>query len=81
MPIYEYRCEACGHVTEALVRSSRARKPKCGQCGSPKTSKIFSTFGVSIGVGSAGDFPSCSSCSSEDSCDRSSCAMGGCPSL
>jgi putative FmdB family regulatory protein len=33
MPIYEYRCTSCGHVTEVLQRS-RSDKPlkKCPKC-------------------------------------------------
>lgn len=33
MPIYEYRCTACGHAFEALVRGSEA--PACPECESP----------------------------------------------
>jgi putative FmdB family regulatory protein len=32
MPIYDYRCNACGHVFEALVR--RAEVPACPSCAS-----------------------------------------------
>jgi len=32
MPLYDYRCAACGHAFEALVRAGHA--PVCPQCGS-----------------------------------------------
>jgi putative FmdB family regulatory protein len=35
MPIYEYRCNACGHITSVLVRSSAtASAPTCEACAS-----------------------------------------------
>ncbi len=45
MPIFEYRCEACGHCFELLVFGSE--KPACPKCGSPKLEKQFSGFAVS----------------------------------
>ncbi len=44
MPIYEYRCAACQHVSSVLVRSltATARAPKCEACGSRRLSKIVS---------------------------------------
>ena len=45
MPIWEYRCGACQHVTSVLVRSVTATpKPKCEQCGSRRMSRQLSTF-------------------------------------
>ena len=32
MPIYEYQCEECGHVSEALQRISDAPLTVCGHC-------------------------------------------------
>ena len=40
MPIYEYRCEDCGHEFEALVRSSDT--PACEKCASPKLARLLS---------------------------------------
>lgn len=34
MPIYEYTCEECQHVTEAERKMrNRRRAPKCEKCG------------------------------------------------
>lgn len=33
MPIFEYRCEACGELLEALVRGAEAEPSLCGVCG------------------------------------------------
>ena len=32
MPLYDYRCSACGHAFETLVRAGHT--PVCPQCGS-----------------------------------------------
>ena len=47
MPIYEYRCEACEHRFETLVRG--AETPVCPTCGSATLAREFSTFAVSTG--------------------------------
>lgn len=38
MPIYEYRCTACGERVEVLVRSHTAT-PICPMCGCPLTDR------------------------------------------
>jgi putative FmdB family regulatory protein len=35
MPLYEYRCEACGAEEEALESFSAPSEHACAQCGSP----------------------------------------------
>jgi putative FmdB family regulatory protein len=47
MPIYEYRCEACEHRFETLVRG--AETPVCPTCGSATLARELSTFAVSTG--------------------------------
>jgi len=42
MPIYEYRCEACGHEFQAIRRISDETMPPCVACGSPQVSKKMS---------------------------------------
>jgi len=41
MPIYEYKCDSCGQVTEKLQKMSDAPLKKCPHCGG-KVGKIFS---------------------------------------
>lgn len=52
MPIYEYRCRACGTKFEKLVSlSARARDVECPACGQRKARKTVSLVGrVSGGV-------------------------------
>ena len=61
MPIFEYRCKKCGHVSEVLVKGQRARRPRCEKCGSRKTEKVFSSFAVGIS-GPPGSSAKCSTC-------------------
>lgn len=44
MPLYEYRCRACAHEFEALVRPGDA--PACRACGSPDLERLLSLFAV-----------------------------------
>jgi len=44
MPIYEYRCEACSHQFERLVRATSS-KAQCPKCEGMKLSKLISLGG------------------------------------
>ncbi len=42
MPIYEYQCEACGHVFEKLQKISDAPFTKCPDCNVEALKKLVS---------------------------------------
>lgn len=42
MPIYEYRCESCGHRLEALQKMSDAPLSECPHCHAPQLKKLMS---------------------------------------
>jgi putative FmdB family regulatory protein len=47
MPIYEYKCEDCGEVTEVLVRNTQAQvNVECKSCKSNDVSRIISAPGA-----------------------------------
>ncbi|EGW53722.1 FmdB family zinc ribbon protein [Candidatus Endoriftia persephonae] len=48
MPIYEYRCEACGHELEALQKMSDALLTDCPECGQPALKKQLSAAGFRL---------------------------------
>jgi putative FmdB family regulatory protein len=76
MPIYEYRCAACGERAEVLVRSSEM-VPDCPACGSPLTEKLFSTPNILSGQTQRPAGHTC--CGKEERCDRPPCSeRGGC---
>lgn len=41
MPIYEFRCEACGERFEELVAAGTSSRP-CAACGSRRTERLLS---------------------------------------
>jgi putative FmdB family regulatory protein len=61
MPMFEYRCESCGHRFEQLTRGGVA--PSCPKCQSGQLEKQLSVFAVSVQGGSAGaNLPADSPC-------------------
>jgi putative FmdB family regulatory protein len=42
MPIYEYRCAACGHELDALQKLADAPLRKCPECGKQKLERLMS---------------------------------------
>ena len=48
MPIYEYRCAACGHQGEHLQKVSDAPLTKCPECGKAKYRKQLSAAGFQL---------------------------------
>ncbi|MFM1944180.1 MAG: Zinc ribbon domain, partial [Verrucomicrobiota bacterium] len=42
MPLYEYRCEKCGRVTEFLESFSSKKQHTCSHCGSKRMVKEMS---------------------------------------
>jgi putative FmdB family regulatory protein len=48
MPIYEYRCGACGFQKEFLQRISDALLTDCPQCGKPALNKMVTAAGFQL---------------------------------
>lgn len=42
MPIYEYQCQSCGEVTEAIQKISEPALSDCPQCGKAELKKRLS---------------------------------------
>jgi putative FmdB family regulatory protein len=68
MPIFEYRCEECGHSFEAILFGEQT--PECPKCHTAKLEKQLSIFAVSK---SGSPAPAAG-------CGQSNCCMmnGGC---
>lgn len=64
MPIFEYQCKKCGHISSFLEKPGSTAAHACEKCGSGETEKMFSTFAAKSGDSSAGS---------------SSCPTGTCP--
>jgi len=70
MPIFEYRCEECGHKFEAILFGEQ--KAECPKCHTAKLEKQLSAFAVSKGGAAAAPAAGCG---------ESNCCMmngGGC---
>jgi putative FmdB family regulatory protein len=73
MPIYEYRCEKCGHVNEFLVRG-RQEQFSCKQCGAEELTRLLSAHNTlnspsqKIGPSSGGCCGTPNSCGTPGSC-------------
>ena len=48
MPIYAYRCEACGHEEDHLQKVSEAPLSKCPACGKKKYRKQLTAAGFQL---------------------------------
>ena len=48
MPIYEYRCSACGHQKDHLQKMSDAPLTTCPACGAEAYSKQLSAAGFQL---------------------------------
>ena len=58
MPVYEYECEKCGQVTEALRKMSEADATiACEKCGSEKTHRNHSVFAAGPGEAPSAAMP------------------------
>jgi putative FmdB family regulatory protein len=54
MPIYEYRCGACGKRSSSLLASYSSPDPACPHCGKAELKRLVSTF-ATVRSGDGGD--------------------------
>ncbi|GMQ91420.1 MAG: hypothetical protein BMS9Abin11_0728 [Gammaproteobacteria bacterium] len=48
MPIYEYRCQACGHTFETIQKLSDEPLRECPECGAVQLKKLVSAAGFQL---------------------------------
>jgi putative FmdB family regulatory protein len=48
MPIYVYRCDACGHQEEFLQKVSDPQRTRCTSCGKEALSKMVTAAGFQL---------------------------------
>ncbi|WP_395058941.1 FmdB family zinc ribbon protein [Polaromonas sp.] len=48
MPIYAYKCDACGHHKDVLQKMSDAPLTDCPQCGAPAFKKQLTAAGFQL---------------------------------
>lgn len=75
MPIYDYRCRACGSVSEVLIRRS-SDGVSCPQCGSQDVERLVSAS-YTIRMDAARPGSTC--CGRPERCQAPPCSSGdGC---
>ena len=75
MPIYEYRCNQCGEISEILVGASPDSETlTCSHCGSNDVVKILSVS--SFTVADSGRAPGATCCGRAQRCDTPPCTSG-----
>jgi putative FmdB family regulatory protein len=75
MPVYEYRCQSCGQVSEFLIRTTEMSKaPCCPDCGSDSMSRILSVPSL---VRERTSAPGTTCCGRTERCDKPPCSEGG----
>jgi putative FmdB family regulatory protein len=78
MPIYEYKCQECGRISEIFLRSLNSQDIQCPACGSYKLDRLLSasyalkTDASTHGTTCCGKTERCQTppCSSADTCRR-----------
>jgi putative FmdB family regulatory protein len=75
MPIYEYRCEACGAVSEYLVGLGDDERVLCKVCGASGMNRILSAS--SFTSQSPRRMPGRTCCGREERCETPPCSDGG----
>ena len=48
MPLYAYKCDACGHTMDALQKMSDAPLTDCPHCGKPALHKQLTAAGFQL---------------------------------
>ena len=76
MPVYEYKCQACGNMFELLIHSSGgSEKLKCPNCGSYKLDRMLSAPSLL----KRGNRPGTTCCGRTERCEVPPCSTeGGC---
>ena len=76
MPIYEYRCEDCGKITEIFFKGKGDNQPiVCSHCGSGRLKKMVSAPGAVIMGDSGSEGSTC--CGRSERCDKPPCSEDG----
>ena len=75
MPIYEYRCETCGDVSEYLVGLGDDERIQCKVCGASGMARILSAS--SFTLQSPGRMLGRTCCGREERCEAPPCSGEG----
>ncbi|MDH4222288.1 MAG: zinc ribbon domain-containing protein [candidate division Zixibacteria bacterium] len=75
MPIFEYKCEDCGKVSEVFqLKAKQENTIVCPDCGSNRMKRLMSSP-ASFVMGSSSKETTC--CGREERCDTPPCSTDG----
>jgi len=73
MPIYEYRCEDCGKISELLTGiGSSSDQIKCSHCGGKNVCKLMSVSSTPSKMPQRKPGKTC--CGADERCDKPPCS-------
>ena len=75
MPIFDYMCKQCGHVSELLIRTNEEAHYQCPSCGSNKMEKLISSSYIIRSETSKSAGSTC--CGKAERCATPPCSTGG----
>ena len=73
MPVYDYRCQECGKVSEIFLRSLDGGPVKCSYCDSGSLERLISSSYV---IRSEVTTPGTTCCGRTERCDAPPCSVG-----
>lgn len=65
MPVFDFKCQECGHKFDIVVSNRNKDQVKCPNCGADKVQQLLSAFSSPRSSGSLPE--SCSGCASAGS--------------
>ena len=71
MPIYDYKCQDCGKVSELFLRSADSEDIKCPDCGSKNLEKLIS---ASYMIRMNASMPGTTCCGRTEQCETPPCS-------
>ena len=75
MPIYEYRCQVCGAVSEFLTGVGQPEEVVCRECGAASTACNLSVLSFMTHSPQTEAGHTC--CGREERCETPPCSSGG----
>ena len=74
MPIYEFRCRECGHVSELLLpQPSNSKTLACPSCSSQNLERLISVPSL---LKNRANAPGTTCCGREERCETPPCSTG-----
>lgn len=71
MPIYDFKCQDCGKVSEILIRGTEGQAIRCTGCGSESMEKLIS---ASYMIKTEAPISGSTCCGSAERCEAPPCS-------